>query len=409
METFYRFLGGPRTFWGSGNRTIINNNFIGGMPFSYGFGHSMPMFGGHHCCGGGVPSAFKWMLGFGLASSLVGGIMNSVSQSNNTNVYPYNPYQSYNPYLNNPYNNNYNNYYSYSNQDLSSLTAKVNKLEDDLESYKKTLDQLTSEKKEITEVPTSKKEAEEGTKPENNVKRNDNAQQRNSVGETIKEEENTAQQTPTEVPETKKEEKKTDDTIRENNNISTTENSDIKNQTATEPTQNTKETKTIDEILNDIGYNNLNNAEKNYVKSRISQVYTDENGNIKYDIKAVVHDGDNLDSIINRFYTSEEKDNLEVAKAKLHTQGSETKLIVNPLSGDTIIAKGVSEYGLKALMQDAKKGITRQGEITKTNKRISDLKTAFINGQKKLSKAYVIQNKLMTEAEYDKIIQEKYS
>ena len=48
METFYRFLGGPRTFWGSGNRTIINNNFIGGMPFSYGFGQSMPMFGGHH-------------------------------------------------------------------------------------------------------------------------------------------------------------------------------------------------------------------------------------------------------------------------------------------------------------------------------------------------------------------------
>ena len=90
-------------------------------------------------------------------------------------------------------------------------------------------------------------------------------------------------------------------------------------------------------------------------------------------------------------------------------KGSETKLIANPLSGDTITAKGVSEYGIKALMQDAQKGITRQGEITKTNKRISDLKTAFINGQKKLSKAYVLQNKLMTESEYNKIIQEKYS
>lgn len=90
METFYRFLGGPRTFWGGGNRTIINNNFIGGMPFSYGFGHPMPIFGGHNCCGGGVPSAFKWMLGFGLASSLVGGIMNTATQSNNNNVTSYN-------------------------------------------------------------------------------------------------------------------------------------------------------------------------------------------------------------------------------------------------------------------------------------------------------------------------------
>ena len=116
-----------------------------------------------------------------------------------------------------------------------------------------------------------------------------------------------------------------------------------------------------------------------------------------------------MNAIINRFYTEEEKSNLEVAKAKLHTQGSESRLIVNPLSGDTIVANGVSEYGLKALMQDAQNGITKQGEITKTNKRISDLKTSFINGEKKLSKAYVLQNKLMTEAEYDKIINEKYS
>lgn len=408
METFYRFLGGPRTFWGGGNKTIINNNFIGTMPYSYGFGHTMPMFGGHHCCGG-VPNAFKWMLGFGLASSLVGGIMNSVSQPNNTNVNSYNPYQSYNPYLNNPYNNNYNNYYNYSNQDLSSLTAKVNKLEDELESYKKTLDELTSEKREITEVPSSKKEE---VKSENNVKKENDTQQKNTAGETVKQEENIAQQTPTEVQETKKEEKNTNttnNTVTENNNVSTTENADIKDQTATSAAQEKKDPKTLDEILNEVGYNNLDNAAKNYVKSRISEVYTDENGNIKYDIKAVVHDGDNLNSIIDRFYTSEEKDNLEVAKAKLHTQGSETKLIVNPLSGDTIVAKGVSEYGLKALIQDAQKGITRQGEITKTNKRISDLKTAFINGEKKLSKAYVIQNKLMTEAEYNKIIQEKYS
>ena len=60
-------------------------------------------------------------------------------------------------------------------------------------------------------------------------------------------------------------------------------------------------------------------------------------------------------------------------------------------------------------MEDAKKGITRQGEITKTNKKIYALKAAFTNGEKKLSKAYVLQNKLMTEEEYNKIIKEKYS
>lgn len=385
METFYRFLGGPRTFWGSGNRTIINNNFIGGMPFSYGFGQSMPMFGGHHCCGGGVPSAFKWMLGFGLASSLVGGIMNTATQANNNNV------TSYNPYIN-PYNNNYNSYNNYSNQDLSSLTAKVNKLEDDLATYKK----------QVQELLNNDNQAQN-----NNVKEEENS----TNEEIIKTQTETKQTTQTEQPKQKEEIKS-----KENTPASTTE--EVNNAEGTPKTQKTeevvdntpqKEQKTLDDVLKELGFNNLDDAAKNYVKSRISQAYIDDNGNIKYDIKAVVHDGDNINTIINRFYTNEEQENLEIAKAKLHTQGSETKLIANPLSGDTITAKGVSEYGIKALMQDAQKGITRQGEITKTNKRISDLKTAFINGQKKLSKAYVLQNKLMTEAEYNKIIQEKYS
>ena len=69
----------------------------------------------------------------------------------------------------------------------------------------------------------------------------------------------------------------------------------------------------------------------------------------------------------------------------------------------------MSEYGLKALIQEAKNGITKQGEITKTNKRISDLKSDFISGKNKLSKAYVLQNHLMSEAEYNKIINEKYN
>lgn len=381
METFYRFLGGPRTFWGGGNRTIINNNFIGGMPFSYGFGQSMPMFGGHHCCGGGVPSAFKWMLGFGLASSLVGGIMNTATQANNNNV------TSYNPYIN-PYNNNYNSYNNYSNQDLSSLTAKVNKLEDDLATYKK----------QVQELLNNDNQAQN-----NNVKEEENS----TNEEIIETQTKTEQTTQTEQPKQKEEIKS-----KENTPASTTEEVGTpKPQKTEEVVDNTpqKEQKTLDDVLNELGFNNLDDAAKNYVKSRISQAYIDDNGNIKYDIKAVVHDGDNINTIINRFYTNEEQENLEIAKAKLHTQGSETKLIANPLSGDTITAKGISEYGIKALMQDAQKGITRQGEITKTNKRISDLKTAFINGQKKLSKAYVLQNKLMTESEYNKIIQEKYS
>lgn len=391
METFYRFLGGPRTFWGGGNRTIINNNFIGGMPFSYGFGHPMPIFGGHNCCGGGVPSAFKWMLGFGLASSLVGGIMNTATQSNNNNVTSYNPYQTYNPYVN-PYNNNYNSYNNYSNQDLSSLTAKVNKLEDDLATYKKQVQELLN---------------------------NDNQAQNNNVKEKVDStnEETTATETETEQK-TQTEQPKQKEEIKSKENTPVSAAEEVNNTEETSETKKAEELnnstpktkqKTLDDVLNEIGFNNLDDAAKNYVKSRISQVYIDDNGNIKYDIKAVVHDGDNINTIIDRFYTNKEKEDLEIAKAKLHTQGSESKIIVNPLSGDTIVAKGVSEYGLKALMQDAQKGITRQGEITKTNKRISDLKTSFINGQKKLSKAYVLQNKLMTEAEYNKIIQEKYS
>lgn len=392
METFYRFLGGPRTFWGN-NRTIINNNFIGGMPFSYGFGRPMPMIGVHHCCGGNS-NAFNWMLGFGLASSIVGGIMNTVSQSNNTNVNYYNPYQTYNNPDYNQYNNSFA--YNYSNQDLSSLTAKVNKLEDELETYQKQVQELlrNNENKENTEVKTETTPTQQQENTQTEVQKNEKVNTQNETPRLNKEQKT---ETQTNIDKSKE----ITETPNSKNKVDIVDNS--KN------AEETKQEKTLDDILNEIGFNNLDETAKNYVKSRISQAYIDDNGNIKYDIKAVVHDGDNINSIINRFYTKEEKENLEVAKAKLHTQGSETKLIVNPLSGDTIIAKGVSEYGLKALMQDAKKGITRQGEITKTNKRISDLKTAFVNGEKKLSKAYVLQNKLMTEAEYNKIIQEKYS
>lgn len=382
MSPFHMHFGSTHRFFGGFNRTtIINNNFIGGMPMMRPVCRPMPMMPmfGSHCCGGNS-NGLNWMLGFGLASSLAGGILGmfgSNNQSSDNNSY-YNT--GYNGYVPN------NNYYDYnyggkSNQYIADLTAKVDKLEDDLADCQKQIDDLSKSKcncenKEIT-VDTNPTDEELI-----------NAQKTNNK---------TEKQQP-EVSNSETPDQAQNNTVK-NEKIEKTE----------EPKEQQEQPKTLDDILKNTGFDKLDDTAKNYVKSRISQVYIDDNGNVKYDIKAVVHDGDDLNAIINRFYTEEEKSNLEVAKAKLHTQGSESRLIVNPLSGDTIVANGVSEYGLKALMQDAQNGITKQGEITKTNKRISDLKTAFINGEKKLSKAYVLQNKLMTEAEYDKIINEKYS
>ena len=161
-------------------------------------------------------------------------------------------------------------------------------------------------------------------------------------------------------------------------------------------------------LLKDAGIDNLQPQEKNYIKNNISAIYTDDNGNVRYNITAVAHDTDRVSTIASRFYEKGETPDLKVGRAKFNTQSSETNTINEPRSGDTIIANGVSEYGLKALMQEGKNGITKQGEITKTNKRISDLKSDFISGKNKLSKAYVLQNHLMSEAEYNKIINEKY-
>ena len=365
MSVRLRLMGEPRGFWNNRNTTIINNNYYGFMPIRHNFCRPMPIFG-HNCYNGG--NMVNWMLGFGLASSFMNNLFGNTQQ--NTNYY-----NSYSTYPQTYYPNNLN-----TNQYIENLTSKIEKLEDDLSICKKEIDSIkqnneNSNNKEINinSNPTDEKILE---KSKNN-------------NETVKtQEKNTEKSTNTEQA------KKTEQA------------------TKPEKTQEQKEEtpKTLDEILNENNdFKALDNNAKSYVKSKISQVYIDENGNIKYDIKAIVHDGDNLNTIINRFYTEEEKNNLEIAKAKLHTQGSETNIILNPLSGDTITANGVSEYGLKALMQDAKNGITKQGEITKTNKRISDLKTSFINGEKKLSKAYVLQNKLMSEAQYNKIIQEKYS
>ena len=391
MESFYRFLGGPRTFLG-GSKTIINNNFIGGMPMMRAAFRPchMPFFGGH--CFGGASKAFNLMLGFGLASSLIGNITGLFSKQNNNlnNMY----YDSLNNYYYPGYTpaNNYNNYINSNNletQYLTTLNSKVENLEEQLSRYQKELDNI---KKNQTEQTATREITPDKSVPADEIETVQDIPETETIQEENKYHE----------PINNVEENKSEQTITPTN----AEQDEIEIGTEIKPEESPK---TLDDYLNNAGFDKLDSTAQNYVKSRISNAYLDENGNVKYDIKAIVHDGDNLNSIIDRFYSKDEKSSLEVAKAKLHTQGSETRLIVNPLSGDTIIANGVSEYGLKALMLEAKNGITRQGEITKTNKKIANLKTAFINGENKLSRAYVLQNKLMSEAEYNKIIKEKYS
>ena len=156
MSPFHMHFGSTHRFFGGFNRTtIINNNFIGGMPMMRPVCRPMPMMPmfGSHCCGGNS-NGLNWMLGFGLASSLAGGILGMFgnnNQSSDNNSY-YNT--GYNGYVPN------NNYYDYnyggkSNQYIADLTAKVNKLEDDLADCQKQIDDLSKSKcncenKEIT-------------------------------------------------------------------------------------------------------------------------------------------------------------------------------------------------------------------------------------------------------------------
>ena len=83
MNRFYRPLGGYRPNpwtgfrWGGGHTTFVQNNFYGGGPRPMGFG-GIFRFGGFRggCCHGGCGGGMNWMLGVGMASTLVGGIMN---------------------------------------------------------------------------------------------------------------------------------------------------------------------------------------------------------------------------------------------------------------------------------------------------------------------------------------------
>lgn len=350
METFYRFLGGPRTFWGGSNKVIINN--FGFRPMG------RPIFVHHHC-GGGFNRLFGFMAGMNLLSNIFG----SFSQPSMPYMYNnYNGFGAYGQY------NQYGMYGGYSNND--SLNSRLKVIEKEVQSLEKQVEDMKKQGCDCDNKTTGAEKPEK-TETENKV---ENAK------------------------ETSEAEK-----VEEAKPVDKTEK--------TEPVEESVDNKpkTLDELLNNMEeFKKLDSSSQDYVKKRIESAYTDENGNIKYNIKATVHDGDTMTAIINRFYTEQEQQELNVAQNEYNTQVSGKK-VKNPNSGDTINANGISEYGLKSLIEDAKQGITRDGEIQKTNKKMNELKEAFINGEKKLSKEYVLQNHFMSEAEYNKIIQNKYS
>ena len=325
METFYRFLGGPRTFWGGSNRVIINNYGCGPMLG----GMHRPIFVNHNCFGGGLNRMFGFMAGMSLLSNLFG--YNRYQQTVSNQYYQNNPY----PLYDQPNNND-------------SISSRLKNIEKEVKSLQKQVDNIENAKCDCVNKKTETEKTNEANKTDTTDK--------------------------------------------------------------TGKTQTTEETKpkTIDQLLNNVeGFDKLDASEQAYVKNHISEVYEDQNGNIKYNVRAIVHDGDTIDTIINRFYTEQEQQELNVAQNEYNTQITGKK-IKNPSSGDTINANGVSQFGIKSLIEDSKQKITQEGEIQKTNKKMSELKDAFIKGDKKLSKEYVLQNHLMSENEYNKIIQNKY-
>lgn len=331
METFYTYLRGPRTFWGGSNKTIINNNFIGGGCFPPPKPMCSPMmfpsmggmFGfGSSCCGGGN-NLQGWMNVFSFVNNMFGG--NRTHQS----IPQKQPASGGNNY--------------------AKLTAQVKKLEDMLAATQKQIDELTKENK--------------------------------------------ASQTKTESTDNTKKSDKTSET----------------GSTTGDNKANSTKQKSIDELLNGIkDFDKLTNEQKQYVKDRIMAAHAGVNGNYTYDIKATVHDGDTIEKIINRFYTEAERQDLDVAQKDFNAQKS-GKLTKGVYSGATLEANGVSDFGIKALMQDAKANITQNSEVSKTDKRINQLKSDFKAGKQKISYEYARHNFGMNRAEYNKIIQSKYN
>ena len=361
METFYRFLGGPRTFWGGSNRVVINNYGCGPM---FG-GMCRPVFFNNNCFGGGLNNMLGIMAGMNLLSNIFG-YSNQMA----------NPYMGYQPGMYQPYAPQ-----QYQLASYNSLASRISSLTKEVDSLQKQIDDIENAKCDCADNNSS-------TDKTDNTGKTDKTDKTGTTDTTGK----------TDSTSTANEAAKTDKTDNANK---------------TDTTQNTTNTGddgqlTFDDLLNTVeGYDKLNADEKSYVKSHIAGSYKDQNGNQRYNIRAIVHDGDTLDTIINRFYNEQEKQELNVAENEYNAQVSGKK-VKNPNSGDTIYANGVSEFGIKSLMEDAKQTITKEGEIQKTNKKLSELKESFVKGDKKLSKEYVLQNHLMSETEYNNIIQNKY-
>lgn len=344
-ESFYTYLHGPRTFWGgSGSRTIINNNFFGAQPFG------MSMFGygmgGCHCNHNrGMSNLFGLMA----LNSMFGGNQSGGMFGLNFNNM-FNPFGNF---------GNWSNLGTQNNENTnSSLGAKVKSLEDQLASANKKIKDLEAEK--------AKAEKDKG----NEISSSKKAENSTEVGKTQPTEGAGKVQKPTE--------------------------------------ENTKPAD-IDKKLDTInGYKDLTADQQKYVKDKIKNQHTDDKGNTTYDISAIVHSGDTIDKVINRFYKpNENHDNTNIPEFGYNTQTSGKK-VKNPKVGEEVALNGISDFGLEALVKDAKNEITKESEIQKTNNEMHELLNNFKSGKQKLSKEYVLQNHMMTETAYDKLIKEKY-
>lgn len=398
MVHFRHCYGGSRT-------TIINNNFYRvGMPMFRPMPRPM-FFGGFNCCGGN--SMWSMMAKFSIANMFMNNMSNLFGLGNNQNGY--NSYnntysQSYNS--NNSYGNNCN-CPDYSSQ-LQSLNNRYEALENKFNSLQEQLKNDNGNKEITLDGNGNLNDKDASSLPAENKtedKKSNASEQtdKKDVGNT----ESAAKKNNAQAAEDADDEDVIDNTeenLAEDEKVRTS----TKNKTDIKKGDTNFDT-SVNKILDALGTKDLNDTQKSYIKNHITDIYEDSDGKLRYNIKAVAHDTDSTAIIAGRFYQSGETPDLQVGKGKFNTQGSEKNSINEPYSGSTIIANGVSEYGLKALIQEAKDGITSQGEIAKTNKRITQLKSDFENGKQKLSWAYVSQNNLMSKYSYDKIIQEKYS
>lgn len=356
-ESFYTYLHGPRTFWGSGNRTIINNNFFG-MPMMPSFrgmcGSSMfscnSLFGTGFNYGCNCNSGMNDLFGFMMLNSMIngnqgGGLFNFGGLSN-----IYNPFGGYNQ-----------------NKTNSALSTKVKSLEDQLAEAKKEIKDLKTEKEKNEKAKT--KEAERKNKPAKPV-----------------------------------------DTSKLNKPSAKPSNDGGAVETVEDPNKKPTAPKTLDEQLNSIdGFNKLTPEQQKYVKDKVKGQHVDDKGNVTYDINAITHSGDTLNTIVNRFYKpSEAHDQINVPEFDYNTQTSGKKAKY-PGVGEDITLNSVSNFGMTALMKDASDNITKEGETQKTGLAMKQVEDDFKSGKQKLSEEYILQNHMMTKAEYNKIIKEKYN